>query len=55
MEAESICADCGLPLSADETWCCSDCCAFYELNGYEVIEIVRREDGETTTPSLQKS
>ena len=38
MEAESICADCGLALSADETWCCSDCCAFYAIfrdpNGY---------------------
>lgn len=25
---EPHCADCGLPLSPDETFVCSDCCAF---------------------------
>jgi predicted nucleic acid-binding Zn ribbon protein len=34
---EKACADCGMALSDDETWVCSDCCAFYEMtdpNGY---------------------
>lgn len=34
---DPLCADCGLPLSADESWVCEDCCAFYEMtdpNGY---------------------
>ncbi|UQY45283.1 NinF family protein [Mixta hanseatica] len=35
---EQICADCGIPLSPDETFVCSDCCAFYTIfrdpNGY---------------------
>lgn len=25
------CADCRVALSDDETWCCADCCAFYEM------------------------
>ncbi|MGC8423222.1 protein NinF [Mixta calida] len=35
---EPHCADCGIPLSPDETFVCSDCCAFYTIfrdpNGY---------------------
>lgn len=34
---EKACADCGMALSDDEAWVCSDCCAFYEMtdpNGY---------------------
>lgn len=25
------CADCGMALSEDETWVCSECCAFYSM------------------------
>lgn len=28
---ERACLDCGMALSADETWVCEDCCAFYEM------------------------
>lgn len=41
------CADCGLPLSPDESWVCEDCDSLYMMIGYEVIETVRREDGDS--------
>lgn len=28
---EKACADCGMAISDDETWVCSDCCAFYSM------------------------
>jgi len=28
---DRACADCGMALSDDETWCCSDCTAFYSI------------------------
>lgn len=28
---EQLCADCGMPLSPDETFVCADCCAFYAI------------------------
>lgn len=28
---ERVCQDCGMSLSADETWVCEGCCAFYEM------------------------
>lgn len=46
--ADRACADCGLALSPDETWVCDDCDSLYMMIGYEVIETVRREDGDNT-------
>lgn len=45
--AEKCCADCGLPLSPDESWVCDDCDSLYMMISYEVIETVRREDGDS--------
>lgn len=30
-QKEKACGDCGMALSDDETWCCSDCTAFYSM------------------------
>jgi len=40
---ELHCIECGLPLSDDETYACSDCASL--LLEDEPIEMVRREDG----------
>jgi len=45
--ADRACADCGLSLSPDETWVCEECDSLYMMIGYEVIENVRREDGDS--------
>lgn len=29
--AEQCCADCGMPISADEAYVCDDCSAFYAI------------------------
>lgn len=45
--SDQACADCGLALSPDETWVCDDCDSLYMMIGCEVIETVRREDGDS--------
>ncbi|WP_158784126.1 DUF2116 family Zn-ribbon domain-containing protein [Pantoea sp. BAV 3049] len=38
------CADCGMALSDDETWCCADCAEFYEMTDPN-FEMAGGEDG----------
>jgi reverse gyrase len=45
--SDRACADCGMAMSDDETWVCEDCDSLYMMIGYEVIESVRREDGDS--------
>lgn len=45
--ADRVCADCGLSLSPDEAWVCEECDSLYMMIGYEVIQTVRREDGDS--------
>lgn len=51
--AEMLCADCGLPLLPDEHYVCESCDRLHRKHidetcgtEFEIIEAVRREDGE---------
>ena len=48
MNEESLCAGCGIPLSPDECYACSDCSDWWAMNGVEISDHIRSEsDGES--------
>lgn len=51
VDEEPVCLGCGHPLSPDETYACSDCASWWEMNGFEVSEHLRIESDENTESS----